>query len=120
VSGSRPTQQDAIHLARLLRLDEITAVTIPSVDQEAARDLVRAREDCRGDPMRARHPRGQGTAGNYTSLVLRPMADRALLELGAAIPSRIAKATAANPSKIRGLASESIRKTVMNNHAPNV
>jgi hypothetical protein len=25
------------------------------VDQEAARDLVRAREDCRGDLMRARH-----------------------------------------------------------------
>jgi len=30
-------------------------VTVPSVAQEAARDLVRAREDCRGDLMRARH-----------------------------------------------------------------
>jgi transposase len=47
--------KDAVHLARLLRLDEITAVAIPSADQEAARDLVRAREDCRGDLMRARH-----------------------------------------------------------------
>ncbi|MFN8072417.1 MAG: IS110 family transposase [Mycobacterium sp.] len=47
--------RDAVHLARLLRLDEITAVSIPSVDQEAARDLFRAREDCRGDLMRARH-----------------------------------------------------------------
>ena len=47
--------RDAIHLARLLRLDELTAVAIPTVDQEAARDLVRAREDCRGDLMRARH-----------------------------------------------------------------
>ncbi|QBF47674.1 IS110 family transposase [Janibacter limosus] len=47
--------KDAIHLARLLRLDEVTSVAIPSVDQEAARDLVRAREDCRGDLMRARH-----------------------------------------------------------------
>lgn len=47
--------KDAIHLARLLRLDEITLVSIPSVDQEAARDLVRAREDCSGDLMRARH-----------------------------------------------------------------
>ena len=28
---------------------------MPSVDQENARDLVRAREDCRGDLMRARH-----------------------------------------------------------------
>jgi transposase len=47
--------KDAVHLARLLRLGEITAVTVPSVDQEAARDLVRAREDARGDLMRARH-----------------------------------------------------------------
>jgi len=31
------------------------AVTVPSVEQEAARDLVRAREDCRGDLMAARH-----------------------------------------------------------------
>ena len=47
--------RDAVHLARLLRMGEITAVTVPSVEQEAARDLVRAREDCRGDLMRARH-----------------------------------------------------------------
>ena len=40
--------KDAVHLARLLRLDEVTSVAIPSVEQEAARDLVRAREDCRG------------------------------------------------------------------------
>ena len=56
-SGNRvkTDAKDAVHLARLLRLDEITAVAIPSADQEAARDLVRAREDCRGDLMRARH-----------------------------------------------------------------
>jgi transposase len=47
--------RDAVHLARLLRLDQITAVASPSAEQEAARDLVRAREDCRGDLMRARH-----------------------------------------------------------------
>jgi transposase len=47
--------KDAVHLARLLRLDEYTPVAVPTVDQEAARDLVRAREDCRGDLMRARH-----------------------------------------------------------------
>jgi transposase len=47
--------RDAVHLARLLRLGEITSVAVPTVDQEAARDLVRAREDCRGDLMRARH-----------------------------------------------------------------
>ena len=47
--------KDAIHLARLLRLDEITPVAVPTTDQEAARDLVRSREDCRGDLMRSRH-----------------------------------------------------------------
>jgi len=47
--------RDALHLARLLRLDEITAVVVPSVECEASRDLVRAREDARGDLMRARH-----------------------------------------------------------------
>jgi transposase len=47
--------RDAIHLARLLRLDEYVAVSIPTMDQEHARDLVRAREDTRGDLMRARH-----------------------------------------------------------------
>ena len=47
--------RDARHLARLLHLGQIAEVTIPSIEQEAARDLVRAREDCRGDLMRARH-----------------------------------------------------------------
>jgi transposase len=47
--------RDARHLARLLHLGEIVAVTVPSVEQEAARDLVRAREDVRGDLMSARH-----------------------------------------------------------------
>jgi transposase len=47
--------RDAMLLARLLRMDEIVSVAVPSVVQEAARDLVRAREDVRGDLMRARH-----------------------------------------------------------------
>jgi transposase len=47
--------RDALHLARLLHLGEIVEVTVPSVEQEAARDLVRAREDVRGDLMSARH-----------------------------------------------------------------
>ena len=34
---------------------ELVAVRVPSDDEEAARDLVRAREDARGDLMRARH-----------------------------------------------------------------
>ena len=47
--------RDALHLARLLHLDEFTRVRVPSAPEEAARDLVRAREDVRGDLMRARH-----------------------------------------------------------------
>ena len=47
--------RDALHLARLLHLGEIVQVTVPSLAQEAARDLVRAREDARGDLMAARH-----------------------------------------------------------------
>jgi transposase len=47
--------RDALLLARLLRLGDITPVRVPSPEQEAARDLVRAREDVRGDLMRARH-----------------------------------------------------------------
>ncbi|WRL66343.1 IS110 family transposase [Blastococcus brunescens] len=47
--------RDAVLLARLLRLDDIVAVRVPTVAQESARDLVRAREDARGDLMRVRH-----------------------------------------------------------------
>lgn len=47
--------RDAAHLAKLLRLGEVVAVSVPEVGTEAARDLVRAREDARSDLMRARH-----------------------------------------------------------------
>ena len=46
--------RDVALLARLLQLGQIVAVVVPSVEQEAARDLVRAREDCRADLMRTR------------------------------------------------------------------
>lgn len=48
-------RRDARHLARLLHVGEVVAVAVPSVEQEAARDLVRAREDVRGDLTSARH-----------------------------------------------------------------
>src|SRR5436189_2512751 len=48
-------RRDAERLARLLRLGELVAVRVPEAHEEAARDLVRAREDSRGDLMRARH-----------------------------------------------------------------
>lgn len=53
--GSDQDARDAAHLARLLRLGEITAVTVPEPETEAVRDLVRAREDARADLMRVRH-----------------------------------------------------------------
>src|SRR6266498_1919427 len=48
-------RRDAERLARLLRLGELVGVRVPDPVEEAARDLVRAREDARGDLMRARH-----------------------------------------------------------------
>lgn len=47
--------RDALHLARLLKLGEITAVRVPSIQEETARDLVRSREDTRRELMSARH-----------------------------------------------------------------
>jgi transposase len=48
-------KRDAIRRARLLAAGELTLVTIPSVEREQLRDLVRCREDIRVDLMRARH-----------------------------------------------------------------
>ena len=69
-------QRDAERLVRLLAAGELHRVAVPSVDEEAMRDLVRAREDLRGDLMRARHRlsklllrhdiRFDGTARNWT------------------------------------------------------
>lgn len=47
--------RDARLLARLLRMDEVVPVVVPTAEQEAARDLVRLRADNRGDLMAARH-----------------------------------------------------------------
>jgi transposase len=51
-------KRDAIRLARLLAAGELTLVTVPSVEREQLRDLVRCREDIRIDLMRARHRLG--------------------------------------------------------------
>ena len=48
-------RRDAERLVRLLAAGELHRVVVPSVEAEALRDLVRAREDLRGDLMRARH-----------------------------------------------------------------
>src|SRR5436190_21178755 len=46
-------QRDAERLVRLLMIDALHAVRVPSDSEEAIRDVVRAREDLRGDLMRA-------------------------------------------------------------------
>jgi transposase len=48
-------RRDAEHLARLLLAGKLHPVRVPGEGEEALRDLVRAREDLRGDLMRARH-----------------------------------------------------------------
>ncbi len=48
-------KRDALRLARLLHIGELPEVRVPTDEEEAARDLVRAREDARADLMRARH-----------------------------------------------------------------
>jgi transposase len=47
--------KDALHLAQLLAVGQVTAVAVPDEETEAARDLVRARDDVRGELVRARH-----------------------------------------------------------------
>ena len=48
-------RRDALLLARLARNDDIVAVSVPTPQQESARDLVRAREDARMTLMSGRH-----------------------------------------------------------------
>ena len=52
-------KRDALRLARLLAAGDLTLVTVPPVEHEWVRDLVRRREDVRGDLMRARHRIGK-------------------------------------------------------------
>ena len=48
-------RRDARKLARLFRAGELTFIQVPDEQQEAARDLVRCREDLVEDTTRARH-----------------------------------------------------------------
>jgi transposase len=48
-------RRDAINLAKLLRAGELTPIYVPSDEDEALRDLIRAREDVKEDELRAKH-----------------------------------------------------------------
>src|SRR6266508_1477653 len=52
-------RRDAERLVRLLMIGGLHPVRVPSGEEEALRDLVRAREDIRGDLMRSRHRLGK-------------------------------------------------------------
>jgi transposase len=52
-------QRDAERVLRLLMIDALHAVRVPSSHEEGLRDLVRAREALRGDLMRARQRMGK-------------------------------------------------------------
>jgi transposase len=52
-------RRDAERLVRLLMIGGLHAVRVPSSEEEALRDLVRAREDIRADLMRSRHRLGK-------------------------------------------------------------
>lgn len=51
----KTNRRDAENLARLYRAGELTAIRVPTRSEEAARDLVRVREDALKDRLRARH-----------------------------------------------------------------
>ena len=48
-------RRDAIRLPQLYRAGELTSIYVPTPEDEALRDLVRAREDAKEDELRARH-----------------------------------------------------------------
>jgi hypothetical protein len=52
-------KRDALRLARLLAAGDLTLVAVPPVEHERLRDLVRCREDVRGDLMWVRHRIGK-------------------------------------------------------------
>ncbi|HEU0139058.1 MAG TPA: IS110 family transposase [Bryobacteraceae bacterium] len=52
-------RRDAKKLARCHRAGELTAVWVPTAEQEALRDLVRAREAAKKDQLKARHRLGK-------------------------------------------------------------
>jgi transposase len=51
----KTNRRDAAKLAHLYRSGELTEIRVPTGEEEAARDLVRAREDAVADRLRTRH-----------------------------------------------------------------
>jgi transposase len=56
--------KDAVHLARLLRLDEVTPLVVPSVEQRDRRQHQLHRDQCRGFRLRELLDNRQGPVGH--------------------------------------------------------
>jgi transposase len=88
-------RRDAERLVRLLMVGGLHPVRVPSTEEEALRDLVRAREDIRGDLMRARHRMSKlllrhditfdGPGGNWTVRHREWLGRLALADVGAQV-----------------------------------
>ncbi len=104
----KTNRRDARKLAGLFRAGELTAVRVPTPEEEAVRDLLRARQDEREDILRARHRLGkfllrhgrvytEGSAwtGRHTAWLTRqhfdePAAERTLGHYRAELDMRLA------------------------------
>ena len=69
---ARTDRRDAAFLARMPAVGNIVEVAMPTEAMEAARDLARAREDCRHDLMRARHLLPESRSGGGSRIPERP------------------------------------------------
>ncbi len=101
-------RRDAERLVRLLMIGGIHPVWVPTPGEEAMRDLTRAREDIRGDLMRARHRvaklllRGQQLDRGPPPVALGPRALRAGRPVGPRRWGRVDRRDARAPLRPRG------------------
>ena len=89
-------RRDAERLVRLLMVGGLHAVRVPGSEEEALRDLVRAREDVRSDLMRARHRMGKLLCVTTCATTARAITGRRATATGSVVSSW---ATAARRSR---------------------
>jgi transposase len=83
-------ERDASRLLRLLMIDALHPVRIPSPGEEALRDLVRAREDVRGDLMSARQRLSKLLCATTCSMRTPPAPGRSVTARGCARRTSVA------------------------------
>ena len=75
--------RDAEHLARLLRMDEITPVRVPSIEEETARDLVRSLRSHRGGDLAFRTAFDANYEAVIQTVARRDRLDQAISQMAA-------------------------------------